>query len=196
LGLEACQGEPPAPVAAAAPVREVEEVKEAKEIPTPAPPTTTTGVDEAVPVDPATAQDPLTPESQPNPAYTIEPLLKEIAKKKTKDDRAMAALGEAKTLGALPADLAKAANARGMALFSEPERAQTWFEWAKGADPEFPDASFNLAKLAANAGEIDTVLEHLKDVKARGGKKLLKTVGFDPTFALVADDPVVQKLAK
>ena len=45
-----------------------------------------------------------------------------------------------------------------------------------------------------NTGETSTVVEYLKTVKKRGGKKLLNTVGFDPTFALVANDPDVVAL--
>ena len=34
------------------------------------------------------------------------------------------------------------------------------------------------------------------EVKKRGGKRLLQTVEYDPTFALVADDPDVLKLVQ
>jgi hypothetical protein len=78
----------------------------------------------------------------------------------------------------------------------EPERAKPFFEYAMAADEKYPDAPFNLAKLAANEGDLERVKELLTEVKARGGKKLLKTVGYDPTFALVAGEADIEKLLK
>lgn len=129
-------------------------------------------------------------------ADPVKPLLDEVTNKRTKDDRAMAALDEAKQAGAEVGDLAAAANKRGTRLFTSPDRAKKFFEYARDIDPKYPDASFNLAKLAANTGDVGEVKELLAETKARGGKKLLKTVGFDPTFALVADDPDVVALTK
>ena len=129
-------------------------------------------------------------------ADPVKPLLDEVTNKKTKDDRAMAALAEAKKAGAEARQLAEAANKRGTNLMTSPDRATKFFEYARTADDKYPDASFNLAKLAANTGEVATVKELLQETKDRGGKKLLKTVGFDPTFALVADDPDVVALTK
>lgn len=130
------------------------------------------------------------------PVDEITPLLDEAKKKKTSDAKATQLLDDAKAKGAAPTDVAKAANARGVALMGEPERAKPFFEYAMAADEKYPDAPFNLAKIAANEGDIDRVKELLAEVKARGGKKLLKTVGFDPTFALVAGEPDVEKLLK
>ena len=55
---------------------------------------------------------------------------------------------------------------------------------------------FKLAKQSANAGEVAPTVELLKEVSKRGGKTLLKQVGFDPTFEVVKDDAEVQKLIK
>ena len=46
------------------------------------------------------------------------------------------------------------------------------------------------------AGEIPETVKHLQEVHKRGGKKLLKQVGYDPVFEVVKDDPEVQKIAK
>lgn len=123
-------------------------------------------------------------------------LLDEVKNKKTKDDRALAALAEAKEAGAKDRDLAKAATKRGKSLLSDPERATKFFEYAQDIDKKYPDATFELAKLTANTGEAEKTIELLEEVKKRGGKKLLKNVEFDPTFALVANEPAVQKLLK
>lgn len=131
-----------------------------------------------------------------SPEEQIETLLDEVTNKRTKDDRALAALEEAKGLGAEPKDLAKAANKRGEKLLVTPDRATQFFEWAAAADPKYPNATFNLAKLAANTGDIPKVKELLTEVKARGGKKLLQQIEFDPSFALVADDPEVLSLLR
>jgi hypothetical protein len=132
----------------------------------------------------------------PSPEEQIKTLLNEVTNKRTKDDRAVEALDEAKGLGAEPKDLAKAANKRGEKLLVTPDRATKFFEWAAAADPKYPNATFNLAKLAANTGDIPKVKELLTEVKARGGKKLLQQIEFDPSFALVADDPEVLSLLK
>jgi hypothetical protein len=130
------------------------------------------------------------------PAADKAKLLDEAKAKKTSDTRAKKALDEAEKAGATPRELAEAANARGEALFGEAERATTFFEWARDKDTTYPEPVFNLAKQSANAGEIPKTVEHLKEVSKRGGKKLLKQVGFDPTFEVVKDDPEVQKLLK
>ncbi|MCB9702965.1 MAG: hypothetical protein H6711_13810 [Myxococcales bacterium] len=129
-------------------------------------------------------------------AAAIDKLLAEVKSKKTKDDRAEKALAEAEAAGAEVADLAKAANARGEALMGDGERAQKFFEWARDKDPKNADASFNLAKMTVLAGDIPGTITHLEEVKKRGGKKLLKTVGYDPLFELVKDDPKVQALIR
>jgi hypothetical protein len=138
----------------------------------------------------AAAEPAIPPEEQ------IKALLTEASSKKTKDERALEALDAAKLLEASPNDLAKAANKRGEALMADPERATKFFEWAQAADPKYPNATFNLAKLAANTGDIPRVKELLTEVKARKGKKLLQQVEFDPSFALVADDPEVLALLR
>lgn len=132
----------------------------------------------------------------PDPAAANKKLLDEVKAKKTSDARAKKALEEAEKGGASVRELAEAANARGEALFSEPERAASFFTWAKDKDPSYPEPVFNLAKQSANAGEIPQTVALLKEVSQRGGKKLLKQVGFDPTFEIVKDDSEVQKLIK
>ena len=64
-------------------------------------------------------------------------------------------LAEAEEAGAEALDLAKAANARGEALFATPDRAKAFFEWAHEKDPSYPVPAFNLAKQAATLGELD-----------------------------------------
>lgn len=123
-------------------------------------------------------------------------LLDEAKAKKTSDARAKKALEEAEKGGATVRELAEAANARGEALFDDPERAAAFFTWAKDKDTTYPEPVFNLAKQSANAGEVPPTVELLKEVSKRGGKKLLKQVGFDPTFEVVKDDSEVQKLIK
>lgn len=147
----------------------------------------------------ATAGAPPEAAPPPDPAAAAEAktkLLDEAKSKKTSDAKAKKALEEAEKGGATPRELAEAANARGEALHEEPERAAEFFTWAKDKDTTYPDPVFNLAKQSVNAGEVPATVELLKEVHKRGGKKLLKQVGFDPTFALVADDPEVQKLIK
>jgi hypothetical protein len=124
----------------------------------------------------------------PDPAT----LLTEVKNKKTKDDRAMAALAEAETAGAKPKDLAKAAKARGDALHDAPERAKPFYEWASEKDPKSPDAAFALAKQAVNVGEIEEAKKHLQVVHERKGKKLLQQLAFDPMWEIVKDDPDVK----
>jgi hypothetical protein len=136
------------------------------------------------PVDPAAA------------AEANKKLLDEAKAKKTSDARAKKALEEAEKGGATVREVAAAANARGEALFAEPERAAAFFTWAKDKDTTYPEPVFNLAKQSANAGEVAPTVELLKEVSKRGGKTLLKQVGFDPTFEIVKDDSEVQKLIK
>jgi tetratricopeptide (TPR) repeat protein len=132
------------------------------------------------------------------PAVDKAKLLTEVKAKKTSDARAKKALEEAEAGGATVRELAEASNARGVALLNagEPERATAAFEWARDKDTTYPDASFNLAKQTANAGEVPETVKHLQEVHKRGGKALLKQVGYDPTFEAVKDDPEIQKIAK
>jgi tetratricopeptide (TPR) repeat protein len=129
-------------------------------------------------------------------AVDVPALLKEIKSKKTKDARAQEALAEAEAAGAEPADVAKALNARGLALFADPERAKTFFELASEKDPKYPDAAFNLAKQAAVVGELDEAKKWLTIVKERKGKKLLKQIDFDPMWEILKDDPDVRALLR
>ncbi len=124
----------------------------------------------------------------PDPAT----LLTEVKTKKTKDDRALAALTEAETAGAKPKDLAKAAKARGDALHETPDRAKPFYEWANEKDPKYPDAAFALAKQAVNLGEIEEAKKWLRIVHERKGKKLLHQLAFDPMWEIVKDDPEVK----
>ncbi len=148
------------------------------------------------PADAATGGTDQAAGSPEETAAKIEALLDEVKSKKTKDARALEALDEAKALGAEPRPLAEAATKRGKAFITDVERATVFFEWARAADEKWPDATFELAKFACNTGDIDITKELLTEVKARGGKKLLKTVEFDPTFALVVSDPEVLALLK
>ena len=124
----------------------------------------------------------------PDPAT----LIAEAKNKKTKDDRALAALTEAETAGAKPKDLARAAKARGDALFETPERAKPFFEWANEKDPKYPDAAFALAKQAVVVGELEETKKWLKIVHERKGNKLLQQLAFDPMWEIVKDDPEVK----
>ncbi|HWB75634.1 MAG TPA: hypothetical protein VG755_11785 [Nannocystaceae bacterium] len=121
-------------------------------------------------------------------------LLTEVKNKKTKDERAIAALEEALTAGAKLRDVAKAANARGEKLYETPDRAKTFFEWAAAKDPKYPDPEFNLAKQLVVTGDLDECKKHLEEVKKRGGKKLLGQIEYDATWEVVKDDPAVRKL--
>ncbi len=128
------------------------------------------------------------------PAVDPAALRKEIANAKTTDARALEALAELETTGAKLRDVAKAANTRGEKLFATPDRAKIFFEWAADKDKKFPEPVFNLAKQSANGGDVDATRELLTQVKARGGKKLLTQVDFDPMWEIVKDDPEVRKL--
>lgn len=132
------------------------------------------------------------------PAVDKTKLFAEVKAKKTSDARAKKALEEAEAGGATARELAEASNARGMMLLGsgEAERATAAFQWSRDKDPSYPDASFNLAKQSAMAGEIPETVKLLQEVHKRGGKTLLKQVGFDPVFEIVKDDPDVQKIAK
>ncbi|TPV96441.1 MAG: hypothetical protein B7733_04740 [Myxococcales bacterium FL481] len=143
---------------------------------------------------PATPADEGSAPSEPATGPTQSELLALVRKKKTSDADAKQHLAQAEKLGASKRKLARAANARGQALVVTPERATPFFEYARQIDPKFPEATFNLAKFAANRGEIPQVKALLREVADRGGKKLLDTIEFDPTFALVANDRDVQAL--
>lgn len=128
------------------------------------------------------------------PALDTGKLLAEVRSKKTTDERALEALAEAKEAGAGILDLAKAANARGEALYASPERATKFFEWSAEQAPKYPVPVFNLAKQAAVKGDVDEVKKYLVQVHERGGHKLLSQIEFDPMWEIVKDDPDVRKL--
>lgn len=129
-------------------------------------------------------------------AIDLPGLLKEIKSKRTKDARAQAALTEAEAAGAEPAELAKALNSRGEALFATPERAKVFFEMANEKDPKATSPAFNLAKQSAMVGELDEAKKWLTVVHERKGKKLLKQIDFDPMWDILKDDPDVRALLK
>ncbi|MCA9635628.1 MAG: hypothetical protein KC420_06305 [Myxococcales bacterium] len=117
--------------------------------------------------------------------------------KKTKDDRAEKALAEAEAAGAEISELAKAANYRGDKLMgTDQERATKYYEWAREKDPKYAEPVFALAKMAVVTGDTTTTIALLTEVKSRGGKKLIKQVGYDPLFEVVKDDPAVQALMR
>jgi hypothetical protein len=129
-------------------------------------------------------------------AVDPEALLKEIKSKKTKDARVTAAVTEAEAAGVDPAALAKALNARGDALYADPDRARPFFELANDKDPKDATAAFNLAKQAALVGDVDEAKKWLTVVHERKGKKLLKRIEFDPMWEIVKDDPDVRAMLK
>lgn len=130
------------------------------------------------------------------PAADTKALTKEIKNKRTKDDRALEALAELEAAGAKIRDVAKAANARGVALHATPDRAKTFFEWALEKDEKYPDPAFNLAKQTVNTGEVAETVKWLTEVKKRKGKKLLQQIEFDPMWEIVKDDPDVKALLR
>lgn len=140
---------------------------------------------------PEQADTPKAP-SQPSAAS----LLARAASMRISDNEAIKTLEQANAAGATAKQAALAANARGEKLFSKPERAELLFSWAQNHYPRHPLPVYNRAKLAAIRGDIAKVRLHLQTVKERGGLKLLRKVGFDPTFALVHDDPQVRSLIR
>lgn len=194
----------------------VEPVTPAPTTAVPGPPTADTAATAGTATAPGTAGEPSTldPGGEPTPtgsdAGTPPPadpaaaaadkakLITEIKAKKTSDTRAKKALEEAEAGGATVRELAEASNARGEMLVGagEFDRAKAAFEWARDKDTTYPDPSFNLAKQTVLAGDVPETVAHLKEVHKRGGKKLLKQVGFDPTFEIVKDDPEVAKIIK
>jgi hypothetical protein len=133
------------------------------------------------------------PEPPPDP---LPGLMEKARDTKLSNADLTKALDEAKTAGGDVAELAKLANARGEKLVGkgEPEDAEAFFTWAKDADEKYPEPVYNLAKQSCLVGDADACKELLLEVKARGGKKLLKQVGTDPIFIIVADDSEVRKL--
>jgi hypothetical protein len=132
------------------------------------------------------------PPAGPDPAV----LLEQAANLDTDDAAATKALNDAVAAGAAKLDVAKVANTRGEALLTkgESERAEPFFVWARDAHNLFSEPVFNLAKLAAYAGDLEVAKEHLAELEKRGNKKLLKKVGVEPAFTPLLDDPEVRKL--
>lgn len=124
-------------------------------------------------------------------------MMAKIQSLRTTDKQALDLLAQAQTRKDSSAkSRALAANARGEKLFTQPERAERFFTWAQTHYQKHPLAPYNRAKLAAIRGDIAQVKAHLNVVKERRGKKLLSKVSFDPTFALVHDDPEVRSLIR
>lgn len=136
-------------------------------------------------------------EAGAEPAEDVAAGLFEQAKSLDTDDAAAKkALTDAIAAGGSKLDAAKAANARGEALMAagEGERAAGFFQWAADTHSLLAEPVYNLATLAAYAGDLDIAKEHLQELKKRGNKKLMKKVGIDPAFALLHDDPEVREI--
>jgi hypothetical protein len=132
------------------------------------------------------------PPAGPDPAV----LLAMAANLDTDDATAISSLNDAVAAGAAKLDVAKVANTRGEALLTkgESERSETFFVWARDAHNLFSEPVFNLAKMAAYAGDLEVAKEHLAELEKRGNKKLMKKVGVEPAFTPLLDDPDVRKL--
>ena len=130
-------------------------------------------------------------EEDPVPA-----LFEQIKSLDTDDAAATKALADAVAAGAAKLDAAKVANERGEALLTqgEGERAEAFFVWAKDSHKLFAEPVYNLAKMAAYAGDLELAKEHLAELEKRGNKKLMKKVGVEPAFAPLHDDPDVRKI--
>lgn len=150
------------------------------------------GKEQATAKEPAKAE----PKAEKPAAITAKQLFSRIASLKTSDEAALGYLKQVEALGSTAKERALAANDRGQKLFSKAERADRFFAWAEAHYDRHPLPSFNRAKIAAIQGNIAKVKEHLRSVQKRKGKKLLQKVGFDPTFALVHDDPEVRSIVR
>ena len=126
----------------------------------------------------------------------VPALLEQVESLDTDDAEAKQALADALDAGAAKLDAAKAANARGEDLLTkgESERAEAFFTWARDTHNHYADPVYNLAKLAAYAGDLAIAKEHLAELQKRGNKKLMKKVGVEPAFAPLHDDPDVRKI--
>jgi hypothetical protein len=147
------------------------------------------GAAEAGAAEAGTAE-PAVPEVKP------EDLLAQAKNLDTDDEAAKKALEDAIAAGGAKIDAAKAANERGKSLMAdgESERAAAFFQWAADTHKLLAEPVYNLATLAAYAGDLDVAKEHLAELQKRGDKKLMKKVGVDPAFAPLADDPDVRKI--
>jgi hypothetical protein len=148
------------------------------------------GAGEGQPADPGEATPEVVKED-------LVPGLFEQAKSLDTDDAAATkALTDAIAAGAAKIDAAKLANERGEALLAagEADRATVFFQWAADTHTLLSEPVYNLATLAAYAGDLEIAKEHLQELKKRGNKKLMKKVGVDPAFAPLHDDPDVRKI--
>lgn len=160
--------------------------------PTTAAPATTDG-GAVAPADTGAAEaGTVEPPAGPDPAV----LLAMAANLDTDDATATSSLNDAVAAGAPKLDVAKVANTRGEALLTkgESDRAEPFFVWARDAHSLFAEPVYNLAKLAAYAGDLEIAKEHLAELEKRGNKKLMKKVGVEPAFTPLLDDPDVRKL--
>ncbi len=149
------------------------------------------GSDAAATGEPATDAPKVAPQ-----AKTKAQLLADVKSVKVSDDDAHAALVQAEAWNARKRELARAAYERGRNLHNQPERAAAFYQWAQDKDTSYPEPVFERARLAAMTGEIPELKKLLTEVKARGGHNLLSQVEFDPTWAIVADDPDVRALLR
>lgn len=139
-------------------------------------------------------------EGEPTPPEPVAvdpaPLLEQAKSLDIDDEAAKQALADAIAAGAAKVDAAKAANARGEALMAkgESDRAAAFFEWAADTHSLLSEPVYNLATLAAYAGDLEVAKEHLQELQKRGNKKLMKKVGVDPAFAPLHDDPDIRKI--
>lgn len=133
---------------------------------------------------------------EPPPGPDPKVLLDQAASLDTDDAAATKALTDAIAAGAEKLDAAKVANTRGEALLTKGEidRAEPFFVWARDQHNLFSEPVFNLAKMAANTGDLELAKEHLAELQKRGNKKLMKKVGVEPAFTPLHDDPDVKKL--
>ena len=143
-------------------------------------------------------KEPDTGEPTPPEPVAVDPapLLEQAKSLDTEDEAAKKALEDAIAAGAAKIEAAKIANARGEALMAkgEADRATAFFQWAADTHTLLSEPVYNLATLAAYAGDLEVAKEHLQELQKRGNKKLMKKVGVDPAFAPLHDDPDIRKI--
>ena len=145
--------------------------------------------------EPTTAAEGGEPPTEPV-AVDPTPMLEQAKSLDTDDEAAKKALTDAIAAGAAKIEAAKIANARGEALMAdgEAERAAAFFQWAADTHTLLSEPVYNLATLAAYAGDLEVAKEHLQELQKRGNKKLMKKVGVEPAFTPLLDDPDVKKI--
>ena len=126
----------------------------------------------------------------------VPALLEQAKNLETEHKAALQALDDAIAADGSKIAAAKVANARGEALMAkgESEQAEALFQWAAKTHKLYAEPVYNLATVAAYAGDLDIAKDHLQELKKRGNKKLMKKVGVDPAFAPLHDDPDVRKI--